>query len=305
VKIKNVAMIGMGAIGTVYGSFLYKRYGSDFAVIAGEKRNIELKSEGITLNNNTLYPLVLSPDKKDIKYDLIIFCVKNYQLDKAIDDVRNFVGENTIILTILNGITARDRILSAYPDNKVLYGLSTHMNAVRTPEGVFSTEHGEIQFGDGDNTVIAPEVQAVQELLNEAGIKNKVFPDMIRAMWKKFMLNVGVNQVTAITKASYEKVASVKTNLILYKEAMMEVLKVAQASGVDLREKDVEELMASITSRLSAKEKTSMLQDVEAKRKTEVDYFSGLVVEMGKKLSIPTPVNHVLYCLIKSIEELY
>lgn len=303
-KIKTVALIGMGAVGTVYGNLLYKKYGSDFAVIAGGTRKEKLKESGFTLNSNTFYPNVISNGDNNIKYDLIIFAVKNYQLEGAIEDVRSFVGKNTILITFLNGVTARSKIQEAYQDNKVLYGLSMKIDAIRTDEGVVNTVDGEIHFGEADNSVISEEVKAVLDCFNEAGIKNIVFPDMIRMVWKKFMLNVGVNQVTAVTRSPYGKVTSIETNLTLFREAMKEVLTIAKASNIDLREEDVEEFV-ELMRHFSPNSKTSMLQDVEACRKTEVDYFSGTVIELGKKLNISTPVNHVLYCIIKSIEELY
>jgi 2-dehydropantoate 2-reductase len=235
---------------------------------------------------------------------LIIFSVKNYQLEEAIEDVRSFVGENTILITILNGVTARDRISAAFPDNMVLYGLSTRIDAQRTSDGVVNTVDGEIQFGAADNNVLIPEVLAVKECFDKAGIQNVVFEDMIRTIWKKFMLNVGVNQVTAITRAPYGKVTRIETNLVLFREAMGEVLSIAKAMKIDLRQSDLEEFV-KLMDNFSPNGKTSMLQDIEAKRRTEVDYFAGTVTEYGKKLNIETPVNHVLYCIIKSMEALY
>lgn len=303
-EIKNVALIGMGAVGTVYGNILYKKLGENFAVITGESRKEKLKSSGFTINNSTFHPQIISSTEKGVKFDLIIFCVKNYQLEEAIKDVRNFVNENTIMIPFLNGVTARDRIKAAYPNNNILYGLSMRIDAVRTADGVVNTEDGEIQFGNADNTIIAPEVKTVQECFNHVGIKNKIFKDMIRTIWKKWMLNIGVNQVSAITKAPYGKLTTIDTNLTLLKEAMFEVVKVAHASNVDLREADIEDFI-TLMNTFSPNGKTSMLQDIEAKRLTEVDYFSGTLIELGKKINIPTPVNHVLYCIIKSIEELY
>ena len=303
-KIKKVALIGMGAVGTVYGNLLYNTYDSDFAVIADKSRKEKLKKDGFTLNGKTFYPEVISNGDLNEKFDLIIFCVKNYQLSQAIDDVRDFVGKDTVLITFLNGVTARSRIHAAYPENKVLYGLSMKIDAQRTEEGVTNTVDGVIHFGEADNTVISATVQDVSECSTKAGIENIVFPDMIRTIWKKFMLNVGANQVTAITRAPYGKITSIDTNLALFKGAMTEVLAIAKASDIDLREEDIDEFV-TLMSGFSPNGRTSMLQDVEAKRKTEVDYFAGTVVEMGKKLNIPTPVNHVLYCIIKSIEELY
>jgi 2-dehydropantoate 2-reductase len=208
------------------------------------------------------------------------------------------------MLTILNGVTARDRIASAYPNNKVLYGLSLKIDAIRTEDGVINTDDGEIQFGNADNRVIDPDVQAVQDCFNHASIRNQIFPDMIRTLWRKFMLNVGVNQVTGITGATYKDVTRVRTNLTLFREAMTEVVTIAKALNIDLRDEDVDDFVKFMKD-FSPNGKTSMLQDIEAKRKTEVDYFAGTVIEFGKTLGITTPINHVLYCVIKSMEELY
>ncbi|MFA9424242.1 MAG: ketopantoate reductase family protein [Sedimentibacter sp.] len=303
-KIKKIALIGMGAVGTVYGSILNDRYSEDFAVITGKSRKEKLQNHGFTLNGKTFHPNIFCENDNNVKFDLIFFCVKNYQLEEAIEDVKSFVDENTILISLLNGVTARERITAAYPNNPVLYGLVTKINAERTENGVINTENGEIHFGQADNTAISPAVEAVLECFNEAGIKNIVFPNMIRMTWMKFMLNVGVNQVSAVTGASYGKVTSINSNLTLFREAMIEVLAIAKASNIDLRQEDIEGFVTSIGS-FSPNGRTSMLQDIQAKRQTEVDYFAGTVVEMGKTLNIPTPVNHVLYCVIKSLEQLY
>ena len=107
-KIKNIGLIGMGAVGAVYGRLLYDRFGDGFKVIADSSRKEKLQKLGITLNNKTFYPKVISEGELKEKLDLVIFCVKNYQLDQAIEDVKSYVGENTVLITFLNGVTARD-----------------------------------------------------------------------------------------------------------------------------------------------------------------------------------------------------
>jgi 2-dehydropantoate 2-reductase len=301
---KKIALIGLGAIGTVYGKLLHEKYGSSFAVIAGGRRGEKLKAEGATVNNETYYPQVIAPEETGFQADLILVCVKNYQLESAIEDMKNVVSSKTMILPLLNGVTARDRILAAFPNNKVFYGLSIYIDAVRTPDGVVNTSNGLIQFGNAENTVPVPEVLEVKKILTDADIEVQVLPDMIRAMWKKWMLNVGVNQVSAITGSNYGKMAAIESNQILFFEAMMEVVALARVAKVNLTEEDALEFK-ELMSKFSPNGKTSMLQDVEAKRSTEVDSFAGTVVELGKKLNVPTPVNHVLYHIIKAIEQTY
>lgn len=303
-EIKKIALIGLGAIGTVYGSLLHQKYGSDFAVIAGESRGEKLRAKGVTLNGQTWYPHIVSPREPDYRPDLIVICVKNYQLDQAITDLRGIAGKDTVLLPLLNGVTARDRLLAAFPENPVLYGLSIRIDAVRLLSGVVNTVNGEIQFGFPDNTVPAPEVTAVRDALTAAGIEAEVCPDMLRAVWKKWMLNVGCNQVSAVTGSTYGQLAAVETSRILFHEAMQEVVALAKAARIDLTERDAQEFEAMMKD-FSPHGKTSMLQDVEAKRQTEVDYFAGTVVELGSRYHVPTPVNHVLYCVIRSMEANY
>lgn len=299
----KIALIGLGAIGTVYGRLLHEKYADNFAVIAGGERGERLKANGAAQNGKRFYPRVIIPQQKDFKADLILVCVKNYQLSQAIEDLRG-AAENgrTVILPLLNGITAKDRLSDAFPGCRVLYGLSIYIDAVRSEGGVKNTSDGLIQLGDASNTPPFPEVTAAAGLLSEAGIKTQICPDMMRAIWKKWMLNVGCNQVSAVTGATYGLLANIETNRILFHEAMMEVVALAEASGIDLTEKDALE-MEEMMSSFSPEGKTSMLQDMEAKRRTEVDYFAGTAVELGKKLHVPTPVSHVLGCVIKSIEQ--
>lgn len=302
-EIRKTALIGMGAIGTVYGRRLFEAYGPEFVVAAGGPRAEKLRKNGVKVNGFSFFPQVAEPGES-YQADLIVISVKNYQLDQAIEDIRSFVGPDTVLLPLLNGITAKDRLQEAFPRQKVFYGLAIYIDAVRTKEGVVNTRDGVIQFGDASNVEPSPDTEAVRDYLNGAGIKTEVCPDMIRAVWKKWMMNVGINQISAVTRSPYGKMAGVPSNRALFHEAMMEVVALAKASGIDLSERDALEF-EGMMGNFSPDGKTSMLQDVEAKRKTEVDYFAGTVEEYGKKLGVPTPMNHTLRLLLHSIEALY
>ena len=137
-QIKNVAMIGAGAIGGVYSYSLHKLLGDNFAFIANGKRKERLEKEGLYLNGEHFNPKVVSSDE-DIKFDLIIVSVKNYQLQSAIEDMRNLVGKNTIILTLLNGISSRDVLQEEFKDNHVLYGLAIKIDGGDSKKAVVIT----------------------------------------------------------------------------------------------------------------------------------------------------------------------
>jgi 2-dehydropantoate 2-reductase len=303
-SINHVAMIGTGAVGGVYASYLLNTYKSDFYVVANDTRKERIEKKGIKVNAKVFYPQVISSNDTNIKMDLIIVAVKNYDLEQALKDIKNIVKDGTIMLPLLNGVTASDRIREAYPNSRTLLGLSMGIDALRTEEGIVNTDNGMIQFGYEDNTVVMNEVNDVYEYLTKAGLNAKIFPDMKRMIWKKWMLNVGVNQASAITGAKFKYFGKNVELFTLFNKAMLEVLELAKADHVKLTMEDVTEIEKIIIN-FTPEGKTSMLQDVDALRRTEIDYFAGTVVEYGKRLHIQTPVNEMLYMAIKAKEQIY
>ncbi|WP_099469047.1 ketopantoate reductase family protein [Konateibacter massiliensis] len=302
-SMEKVALIGSGAVGGVYAKYLHLTYGDKFYVVANKSRRERLEKQGLRVNGIVFKPRLISSEE-ETKMDLIIFAVKNYDLEQAIADVKNLVKDGTIMLPLLNGITASDRIREAYPTARTLLGLSMGIDALRTEDGIVNTDDGVVQLGYEDNTVISGEVAEVDEYLRNAGICSKVFPDMKRMLWRKWMLNVGVNQASAVAEAKFKYFGQNKELLTLFRSAMLEVLAIAEACKVNLTMEDVDQIEEVIVN-FTPEGKTSMLQDIEAKRRTEIDYFAGTVIEYGKKTGVPTPVNDTLYLALKAKEDIY
>ena len=118
------------------------------------------------------------------------------------------------------------------------------------------------------------------------------------------MINIGVNQVSAVTGARYGIFHTDRGIQLLMEAAMSETISVAGAMGIDLRDSDIPEWY-NILYKLGAEGKTSMLQDIEAERKTEADFFSGKLIELADKHSVRVPVNETLYRIIKAKELIY
>ena len=218
--------------------------------------------------------------------------------------MRNLVGENTIILTLLNGISARDVLQEEFKDNNVLYGLAIKIDAVKVGNKITQNSKAIIQFGDKYNKTMSEEVLAVKNLLNDAKINNQVFEDMIKTVWTKWMLNIGLNQVSAISGATYGVIKNTPELLTLVNKAMTEVMEVSKAYNINLGDENWASVQDVIDS-LDGDGKTSLLQDVENKRKTEVEYFSGTLIKIAKEHNVEVPVNEVLYNFIKAKERNY
>ena len=180
--------------------------------------------------------------------------------------------------------------------------VATNPDAVREDNRITHSRPPLLIFGDEDNTEPSIKVKAVQKILDRVGISDQTPPDMLRMMWWKFMVNVGMNQSSAVTGATYG-VYKHSADLRWLKEALMrEVIAVAQAEDVDLREEDAMSFYKTLDM-IAEDGKTSMLQDIEAGRKTEVELFAPVVIELGEKHGIATPVNKTIFSVIRTLED--
>jgi 2-dehydropantoate 2-reductase len=128
--------------------------------------------------------------------------------------------------------------------------------------------------------------------------------DMVWSLWYKFMINVGINQVSAVIRGTYGAFQAEGEAKAVMEAAMAEVVALSKALGTGLQDSDTT-LWDKTLRGLAPGNKTSMLQDVEARRKTEVEAFSGEVIRLGRKAGVPVPVNQTLYNLIRAIEKSY
>ncbi|AGK98363.1 ketopantoate reductase family protein [Clostridium pasteurianum] len=300
-KIKNISLIGLGAIGCAYGSKLYDMNPEAVKVIAGGERAKKYRENGFFINGKKYDFQYVTPEEKCEPADLIIVAVKSNQLHKAIEDITNHVGENTIILSLLNGITSEEIIGSTFGMDKILYSLCVAIDANRDKNNINFSSYGNITFGEKSNTNYSQRVMAVKELFEKASIPYVIPEDMMHALWWKFMINVGINQCSAVLKAKY---GVFQTNIEarnLMDSTMMEVVKLSEKTGVNLNKDDIKKWY-EVLYNMNPNSRTSMLQDIESGRKTEVDIFAGTVCELGNKYKLDTPVNRTLYNIIKVIE---
>ena len=302
-KNKLILVLGAGAMGAAYASRFYDFNPDCIAFVASGNRYDRLKKSGVIVNTKS-YPInVLSPEDDGQKADLIIISLKHHHLVEALPQLRNFVGQNTVFLSIMNGLDSEPLIGAVYGKEKVLFATAVGIDAQRDGNVINFSKNGTIFFGETNNAVLSKRVKDIQELFKIAGINYQTPSDMMRIMWWKFMINVGINQASVILRAPYGVFQTSRYAQQIMESAMREALLIAEAAGVNLVEGDIQEWYTFLDS-LDPQGKTSMLQDIEAGRKTEVDIFAGKIIAMGKRYSIPTPVNLLLYNAIKVIEDI-
>lgn len=300
-KIESVSLVGLGAIGAAYGSRLHDELKESFRVVANKKRIDKYSNSGVNVNGDIYHFNYITPEAKVDPADLVIFAVKNAELPQAIENIKHHIGPDTIILSLLNGISSEDEINSVVKSDHILHSVSVEIDAVRVNNEIRFSTLGRIVFGDKNN-YLSVDVLAVQDLFNRAGIDYTISENILHTMWWKFMMNVGINQTSAVLKAPYGVFQTLPIAYEWAESAMREVVELSRKTGANLTEEDVKSFWP-ILNNLSPEGKTSMLQDIEAGRKTEVDCFGGKVCELGKKYGVPTPVNDQLYTIIRIIEE--
>lgn len=302
-NIKSVVILGAGAMGAAYASRFYDMDSSCVSLAASGERYKRLIAEGLIVNNKHYAIPVLSPDDASPPADLILVAVKHHHLVAALQNLENRVGENTVFLSVMNGLDSEAIIGSIYGKEKVIYATVVGIVAQRNGNKIKYTKGGLIFFGEADNNILSDRVKVIQAFFDRAGINFQTPKDMIRIIWWKFMINVGINQASAVLSAPYAIFQNSKHAHQIMESAMREVLLVARAAGVNLLEKDIQDWYTFMKA-LDPVGKTSMLQDIEAGRKTEVDIFAGKVIELGRTYDIPTPVNEFLYHAIKVLEQI-
>ncbi len=302
--IQTTAIIGMGALGLLYADRIVKARGQEGTVfILDDERMEKYRGRKFSINGEEKeFAMVAASAMKPV--DLVIVAVKYNGLPSAIETMKSCVGKDTIILSVMNGIDSEEMIAETYGREHLIYTVAQGMDAMKFGDALNYTKEGELRIG------VVEEYQkknltAVKEYFEDIQMPYTLEDDILKRMWGKFMLNVGVNQTCHAYETTYSGVLTEgsEENRI-FTGAMDEVIQLSQAVGINLSQEDAE-YYKKIIATLKPDGVPSMRQDGIAKRKTEVEMFAGIVRKLAKKHGIATPVNDLLYDKIKKIEEAY
>lgn len=300
--IKNILICGLGATGCIFANKINKNKDFNFKVLVDRDRLERYIKNPIELNGEILDFEYILPEDKSFKADLIIISTKSDGLATAIDNIENFVTSDTIIMSLLNGITSEKIIAKKYGSDKVLTSYWIGHSAMRNGNKVIHDGVAKIVFGTKDG--LTKNVSKVRDLLEKTNIEYEIPDDINYNLWLKFMLNVSTNQPSAVYNATFGDMLNNPKITNLIENLMKEVQQIAKAEGIKNTEKMIDEAKIALNTMIP-NGKTSMLQDVLAKRKTEVDIFAGTMIELGKKHNIPVPYNEIMKKEIEKIQDKY
>lgn len=296
-KIRRAALIGAGAVGAYFIWGLSEKMGKDFCVVAKDERKKRLKQEGININGKH-YMLNIKEPQEVEDLDLLLISCKQDALPGMMDDIRTMVGENTIVISLLNGVTSEEIIGETIGIEHMLYAVMRIASVRKNNQITFSPEYtAGVYIGEKEQKEPTERVQAVKELFQETKIKVHFVEDIILDMWIKYAGNISQNLPQAVLCVGFGAYNDSEYVYHIAKHLWKEVAEVANAKGIPLSRE------FKIFQGAENKSRFSTLQDLDAKRHTEIEMLAGEMIRMGKECGIEVPYCEYTYYLIKALEE--
>jgi 2-dehydropantoate 2-reductase len=295
--------MGAGALGGYYGALL-ARAGHDVTLVARGPHLAALRAGGLRLRSaahgdvTVAVPATDRPEEVG-EVDLVLVGVKAYDLDAAAQQLRPLVGPATAVLPVQNGVDATERLARAVGATAVLSGAAV-VAVVREAPGIVRHDGGgRLVLGEpGGGT--SPRTACLLEALRGAGIAAEVPPDVRVALWEKFAAVCANGGVTALTRLPAGPVLACPETRALFRATVAEVVAVGRAAGVPLPDPDdyADGVVATL-ERYPPWTKSSMLVDLEAGRRLELEAITGAAVRRGAAAGVPTPANGAIYAALK------
>ena len=299
-KIKKVAVLGAGAVGSYVIWGLSSRNDIELGVIAEGERAERLKQNGCTINGKIYHPKVWNPGETDA-VDLLIVALKYGSLSAALESIQKATMENTVIMSLMNGVDSEEIIAEKVGVEHLLPAVIKVASHKEEDGYHFDPETTiGIIFGEGEAPYQSERVQAIEDLFADTGLHYRATEYIKEEMWCKFRLNVSNNLPQAVLGAGVGCYRDSMHMKEISNKLREELEAIAAAKGIDIRKADDS---SSHGSAVPPSARYSTLQDLDAGRHTEIDMFSGALIRMGKELGIPTPYNEYTYHIIKALEE--
>ena len=298
-KLNNIMILGAGAVGTVVAGKLADA-GYRVDVLCDEKRKARYAQDNFIINGKTYVFNYITLDEVETAPDMVVIPTKPYSLNKAIEGLDTIVDDHTLVMSLLNGTDSENTIGKVVGHEKMIPAFIVKTDATKTGNSTVYASSGVISYGEADKSK-TERLNDIAELFSAIDMGYQIEEDILKEQWWKYMVNIGMNQVSAVMRATYGVFHANANIKALATKAMHEAVLIANAKGIGLTDEMIPGVF-DIVEKLAPDGMTSMMQDVSAGRKTEADMLAGQLIALGKEMDIPTPVNEVLYLQLKIIE---
>lgn len=301
----DIAIIGAGAMGSLFGYYLAKGGYGVTLIDPWEEHVRTINDQGLSLivddepKKPAFVQALLSPGNLHHQ-DLVIFFVKSYHTSQAAVEARPLVGPKTVVMTLQNGLGNSDIIKDTLGGQKLLAGTTAHGATVLGPGKIRHAGVGETVIGvpGGGSIQLADGIAAV---FNGSGLKTRVSADIDSIIWGKLLINAAINPLTALLNIPNGELFRKESIREMVAMLVSEATQVAAGKGISLPYSDPMGKVKSVAEH-TAQNRSSMLQDMDRGRPTEIDYINGAIASQGQKAGIPVPCNTMMTLLVKAME---
>lgn len=301
----KIAVVGIGGVGGYFGGKIALKYASRperrVVFIARGEHLAAIKKEGLLLKTvegeyRATPDLATDNPAEAGACDLVLLCVKEYDLEAAAAGIVPLLHAKTVVLPVLNGVDIAERLRSLLPRGEVLSSCVYISTFIEAP-GVVRQVGGSCQLFFGPDDGRAEAYRPLETLLKEAGIKAELSAGIGVHLWTKYLFVSPMAGVTSLTANSFGEVMADEKGRGMVRGLMEEIAALALANGVPLPPDCVEKGLATI-ARFPSATKSSMQLDYEKGRRTEVELFIGYAVRAGRAFGVPTPLHNGLYAAL-------
>jgi 2-dehydropantoate 2-reductase len=297
----GLLVVGTGALACLFAARL-ARSGIGVTMLGSWSEGLTaLRQHGVRLlemdGNTHQYPVeVLDGSVFHGGFAQVLVLVKSWQTQRVARQLEEYLTNIEIALTLQNGLGNYETLVEALGHERVALGVTTVAARILEPGYVQHTGDGKVSIG------VHPNLGGLEELLNMAGFQVEMITDPKSLLWGKLVINAAINPLSALLRVANGELLSRPTARELMKDAACEAALVANRQDIKLPYADPVVAVEEV-ARNTAKNTSSMLQDVLRGTPTEIDAINGAIIKAGEQMGVPTPVNHMLWQLVKSLEE--
>jgi 2-dehydropantoate 2-reductase len=300
----EICIIGAGAMGGLFAALLAPQ--ANVTLLTNNQTHAAaIENQGLTLETldggkrNLKVRVLTEASAHTGRFDLVLICTKAGSTQAAARTAATLATAEAVVLTLQNGLGNLERITAEVGSARAAAGVTAQAATLLGPGRVRHTGAGSTVLGATSGQ--DQRLRAVVALFNRAGIPASLTDDLDRLLWSKLVVNVGINALTALLRVPNGSLIGHAACEDLMAEAVHEAVVVAHGLGIRL---DPDQQLARVREvcRLTALNRSSMLQDILRGASTEIDVINGAVVDQGQAIGLLTPVNSLLVRLIKALE---
>jgi len=302
----KTVIIGAGAMGSLFGGFLTLS-GEEVWLVDVWKEHIDaIRSKGLAIEEKGItrnIPVNATSDVRSVgEADLILYFVKTYHTEKAVKDSLALQADDTLFLTLQNGLGNEEIICKQVDRKKVILGVTGQGATLLGPGSICHAGWGKTSVGELDGK-ITDRVNRVAQMFRKAEVETDVSFRIHDLVWEKLLVNVGINALAALLELKNGQLLDHPETLRLMEALVNEAVEIARKKGIRIEGNPIDRVKAVVEA--TRENRCSMGQDLDYKRKTEIDAINGAVVKEAKRLGISVPYNQMITDLIKVIEKTF